>query len=131
MHPSVEYVCDLCPRETPAADRLKVTWGDKHYAVDLCKKHAREVGAVLAQWTANTKPVARRKTEPVIAGGYVPRHVREWAARKGIEIPPSGRIPNAIVREYLAQRDTRTGSRSSSETAGRGRSAAGTKRGAR
>lgn len=127
MHPSVEYTCDLCVRPTQATDHVKVTWHEMHYRVDLCKKHAKEVQAVVTKWVDGIKPVSRKKA-PVVtpsAGGYNPTQVRRWAADRGIEVPALGRLPRDVVKAYLDDTRKRMSKRNSTRSP-----LSGTRRGA-
>lgn len=128
MHPSVEYVCDRCTRAVPAVSKFRLTWQDRHYDVDLCARHSREFAKVAAQWTEGTVSTSRRTSDPVVAGGYTPRQVREWARRAGVEVPARGRIPNDIIQTYLDGIRTSTASRSRDP---RARSSRGTDGGGR
>lgn len=101
MHPSVQYVCDLCTEEEPATADLRMTWGGRHYRVDLCVRHERDVDKVLRLWISRKTSSRRARGETRAAGGYSPKQVREWARRKKIPVPDRGRIPNDVVEKYL------------------------------
>lgn len=114
MHPSVEYTCDLCTRTTQATDHVKITWHELHYRVDLCKKHAKQVESVITTWVDGIRPVSRKKAPARVAsaGGYTPRQVRQWAELRGIDVPALGRIPRAVVKQFLDDTRKSTASRS-------------------
>ena len=102
MHPSVAYVCDVCSVEAPATAVVRITWQERHYRIDLCARHAREVGAAVDSWTKNVHPRSRRSSPPKpVAGGYTPKQVREWARSNRLDVPERGRIPQAVIDEYL------------------------------
>jgi hypothetical protein len=49
----------------------------------------------------------RRKSAPAATGRKAQRdyditQLREWAGRNGVEVPPRGRIPQAVVDQYKA-----------------------------
>lgn len=101
MHPSVEFVCDMCSTATPATEHLRLTWRGKHYRLDLCPRHEKEVSRSLTKWLAGVTPRASREAENTTAGGYNPKAVREWARRRKIPLPERGRIPKDVVERYL------------------------------
>lgn len=104
MHPSVDYVCDLCDDETPAHDHVALTWDRKTYRLDLCAKHRALIDRSVERWTArmDPPPARRTRTESAPTAGYTPRAVRAWAKKKKIDLPDKGRIPGSVVTAYLA-----------------------------
>jgi hypothetical protein len=85
-----------------------VTFGlDGHtYQIDLSTKHAKKLRSDLALFVENGSRVAARmpargmRGRGVIGDKDTNRAIREWAAAKGFDIAPRGRIKQDIVEEY-------------------------------
>jgi hypothetical protein len=69
----------------------------------------RWLGACLAELDAAADTAAVESTfapgAPVPAAAPRPAHVREWARERGLEVSDRGRIPQDVVRQYLAAAD--------------------------
>lgn len=98
--------CDLGHKHETAADTT-VAFGFEgtEYEIDLCgqdekvfredigrfRDHARKAGTPRRGVKRRTARNRRRSED-----------IRAWAARRGIELPARGRIPNKVHRDYEA-----------------------------
>ncbi len=90
------------------ANARSVTFGldGVAYSIDLSARNEKKLRDSLQEFinhaarqrgAAPSKPATvRGERDYDIAG------LRKWAAKKGIEVPSRGRIPNAIVEQYKA-----------------------------
>ena len=87
------------------------------FEIDLSKKNAAALRKVLARYTGagrTTRATSRRTTTSrpkKIASRrsngqrkYEISELREWAGANKIKVPARGRIPSAIVEQYLSSR---------------------------
>ena len=75
------------------------------YTIDLADKNLERLSKALEPFISKATKVKGAK--PAVKAtngdrGYEIAHLREWAAKKKDAIPERGRIPRAIVEEYLA-----------------------------
>ena len=79
----------------------------RSYEIDLNAKNAEKLRKALAPFIDYATPVrggasrggaSRRRG----ARDFEPAAVREWAAKKGIELSTRGRIPTDVVERYKA-----------------------------
>lgn len=75
------------------------------YEIDLNKKNADKLRLALTPYVAagvkvsgRSKPAAHRR--PAAADRDQNQAIRDWAARKGLEVAPRGRIRAEIVEQY-------------------------------
>lgn len=68
---------------------------------DLVRQHEAMNRTVDRALTAVATPPPARF--PKATGATSPKVVREWAASRGIEVPQFGRVPKAVVDQYLTE----------------------------
>ena len=105
--------CDLCAKsgkESEAEENIDVVVDGKAYAADVCAKHYQDM---LGKITAVTDVMIQVKKPGRKAGDARPpagspatsnvesRAVRKWAESNGIDVPSRGRIPNAVLAQFL------------------------------
>ena len=98
----VELIDDL--DGTPATQIIKFALDGNSYEVDLSDVNANELRSSLERFTANARRTGGRKQSAVDLGpgGPSTKDVRAWALAQGIEVSLRGRVPESIVRQYLA-----------------------------
>ena len=85
----------------PAAETVSFGLDGRSFEIDLSERNARALRKELAPWVASARRVSRRPKRSS-SGGVDPKAVRAWALSNGYEVSARGRIPGAIVAEYLA-----------------------------
>jgi hypothetical protein len=100
-------VCDVCSQPVDD-DPIRFGWGTAFYETDLCAKHgenfrglmettirsARRLGAPATSVTLKPKRERRPKVST--------KEVRDWAQAKGIDVSDRGRVPEALIVQFLA-----------------------------
>jgi hypothetical protein len=91
-----------------AAETVRFALDGRQYEIDLSAKNSDKLRKVLAPYieSARASGSARR------SGGrrrgpdrdFEPAAVREWAAKKGIQLSSRGRIPGDVVEKFKASR---------------------------
>jgi hypothetical protein len=88
---------------------VRLGWAGSFYEADLCSKH----GGDLVELVESFIPKARRlgadtSPRPEAREAPAPRRakadtkdVREWAKRQGIEVNDKGRVPEALIVQFL------------------------------
>lgn len=97
-------VCDACG-EAASGDPIKFGWGTAHYETDLCDEHRAALTGLVEMAIKNARRLGgRAPAMPVPASRprVVPSEVRAWAKRKRIKVNESGRLPESVVEQYLA-----------------------------
>lgn len=80
-------------------------WNGKTYAIDLSSKNSRVLEKVMADLIPHSRLVRTTKSgKPAfsVTTGPDPRAVRKWAEANNIEVNRLGKVPTAIVDQYLA-----------------------------
>jgi hypothetical protein len=100
-------VCDVCDQPVEG-DPIRFGWGNAFYETDLCAKHGDDLVSLMERAVQS----ARRLGAPPKSVPPVPtkqrrstvntKEVREWAAKKGIEVSDRGRVPEALIVQFLA-----------------------------
>lgn len=90
------------------------------YEIDLSRENAKELRKVLARYAKVARPVRSRNGQPKFAGPASPSpkasrsangkakgvpsasEVRAWCRENGIDVTPTGRVPQALVDQYIA-----------------------------
>jgi len=95
----------------PDATTVVITVNGKGVEVDLAPKSAAALTKALApyfdvgtesNYDVERKGFARKRvTAPAAAAKVDSIAVREWAARNGVAVGDRGRVPKAIVEQYL------------------------------
>lgn len=90
----------------PDADTVVITINGKGVEIDLAAKSAAALTKALAPyWQVGTesnydverKGFARKRVPAKVDSAAV----REWAARNGVDVGDRGRIPQAVIDQYL------------------------------
>lgn len=91
-----------------AASTIRFGWEGREYEIDLNDKHEQAFRKAVARYVENARRVSASRRRPAKAvqttadGVEWRKAVREWAAEHGMECPPRGRIPQAVVDAYNA-----------------------------
>lgn len=77
------------------------------YEIDVNKRNAKAIRSDFEKWAVHAhKPRAKSRATRRRAGAPKPSSeaatIRTWAAEHGIEVPPRGRIPKAVLEQYQA-----------------------------
>jgi hypothetical protein len=101
---------------SPADESITFGLDGTDYEIDLSSKHAKELRGALERYISAAKRVGRGRSP---SGGRARRSsradreqnqaIREWAARKGMDIAPRGRIAQAVLEQYQAEAARGTG----------------------
>jgi nucleoid-associated protein Lsr2 len=92
----------------PAEETVRFGLDGVYYEIDLSSKHAKELRAGLERYLAVATRVAQngrsaqRSRGRTGAAGVDNQVIREWAASRGLEVAPRGRIPRAVLDQYEA-----------------------------
>jgi hypothetical protein len=82
------------------------------YTIDLSDKHRAEMAKALAKYIERSQRVrgaivhAHKRASSKTAREFDLVQLRSWAAVNGVALPARGRIPQAIVAQYVQWRDT-------------------------
>jgi len=100
----VELLDDL--DQTPAASSVTFGLDGKMYTIDLNSEHEAELRALMQKYISAGRKVGTQRAAPRPVKrqsvGFDPAAVRAWAASRGFEVSPRGRVPAAVVAEYHA-----------------------------
>jgi hypothetical protein len=94
--------------ETPARTTVQFALDRTEYEVDLSDENAAAMREALSRYVQAARTVSpsrgRRTAEPAkpAYSGVDPAAVRAWAAGRGIEVSPRGRIKADVVEQYRA-----------------------------
>jgi hypothetical protein len=99
---------------TKAAETVMFSLDGHLYEIDLSTKNAGRLRAALAQYIDVAAPVhaprgriraaaGRRASAPPVSNRDQNQTIRAWAARKGFDISPRGRIRQEIIDQYFAE----------------------------
>lgn len=84
-------------------ETVQFSYRGSSYAIDLTDKEAAGFDKAMATYLENaTKQGGRRRSSAGAKRGYQPKEVRVWAKGQGIDVPERGRIPAAVVEQYLS-----------------------------
>jgi hypothetical protein len=73
------------------------------YEIDLGEQNAAQLRELLAPFIDKARKVsrpARRRSADTEGSSQA---VRDWAAANGVDVPPRGRIPKAVMDQYNAR----------------------------
>jgi hypothetical protein len=94
---------------SPAAETISFGLDGETYEIDLSKRNAAAFRRVLdryigaAHGSADERSSRRRSRRTIDSEReYDIAQLREWAATNEVEVPARGRIPRAVVDEFLA-----------------------------
>jgi hypothetical protein len=98
----VELIDDL--DGTAANQTVKFALDGNAYEVDLSDANANELRSSLERFTAKARRTGGRKQSAMDLGPAGPstKDIRDWALAQGMEVSFRGRVPEAIVQQYLA-----------------------------
>ncbi|QOD05783.1 Lsr2 family protein [Pseudarthrobacter sp. BIM B-2242] len=98
----VELIDDLDGSE--AHQTVKFALDSTAYEVDLSDTNATELRSILSRFTEKARRTGGRKqaAAETRTAGPDTKAIRAWALVQGLEINPRGRVPEAIVQQYLA-----------------------------
>jgi hypothetical protein len=93
----------------PDAETFVITVNGKGVEIDLSDKSVAKLTAALAPyWKAGSESdydVERRqrktKTRPKYGADYDFPALKAWAQQNGVQLPKAGRMPRAIIDQYL------------------------------
>lgn len=111
---TVETIDDL--DNSPGATTVHYAFEGQHYEIDLSDAHRDELLGALQRYIVNSRRVGigmrkiDRGTTRAQRNGARPPDVdlvqlRGWAKTNDVALPSRGRIPRAIVEQYVAWRD--------------------------
>jgi nucleoid-associated protein Lsr2 len=98
---TIELVDDL--DGSTAAETVTFALDGAAYEIDLNKSNAAKLRKALSPFASSARAIRGR--QGVVKGkrtGPDPAKVRSWATSQGIEVSPRGRVPQALVEQYLA-----------------------------
>jgi hypothetical protein len=74
------------------------------YEIDLNDGNADDLRSALAGYAAKARRTGGRKQTPtaIRTAGPSSKGIRAWAVAQGMDINPRGRVPEAIIQQYLA-----------------------------
>lgn len=95
-----------CGQRVPDDEPTRATFDGVGYEADLCEKHKEDYRKAIASFLHIAEPTtaragnAMRKAMRGKKGAFTTKDVREWAKAQGRDVPPSGRLPGAMIEEY-------------------------------
>jgi hypothetical protein len=95
---------------SPADETVRFGLDGRSYEIDLSTKNGEKLRKALAPYldkarVAGSSGAGRRGGRRRGADrDFEPSAVREWAAKKGIQLSTRGRIPSDVVEKYKAAR---------------------------
>ena len=104
-----ELVDDFDGTEIPdgKGETVSFAYRGTSYEIDLHAKHAKEFDDLIGQYIAVARKAGRTTATRGRAAkgdrGYDISELRGWAAKKGIDVPARGRIPQAVVDQFLGK----------------------------
>lgn len=89
---------------TSAAETLTFGLDGRQYEIDLNKKNAQKLRAALSGYVQVARATGKAKVQRTkTSSGPSAKEVRAWAQEQGIEVPAQGRVPKALVEQYVGQ----------------------------
>lgn len=90
---------------TPADQTVTFSLEGVRYEIDLSAENLNEMREIAAPYIARARRIGGSKKKPrakALSQRAAPKVVRAWAVEQGIEVNPTGRIPQAVVEQYDA-----------------------------
>jgi hypothetical protein len=90
------------------AETVSFAFQGASYTIDLAPKNLDKLTRALAPFIAHatrnlrTATPSVRKTSAKTSRTYDLVELREWAGKNNIQVPSRGRIPGAVIDQYLA-----------------------------
>ncbi|GAB3276456.1 Lsr2 family protein [Sinomonas notoginsengisoli] len=85
----------------PAAETVRFALDGTRYEIDLSAFNAARLREALAEFTSAARTASAPRARRTVLKPQQ-RVIREWAAAQGIAVNPRGRIPQAVVDQYMA-----------------------------
>lgn len=99
------YTDDIDGEEYPQEQIETVAFGldGKTYEIDLNPEHARQLRDALDLYISHGRLQRRHASikPSTVTLEADPKVIRAWARKEGIDVPARGRIPMAVMQEYL------------------------------
>lgn len=97
---------DDIDEQSLAAETVCFALDGVNYEIDLTEENAAKLRADLQEWIeAGRRITPRRATRaPKSSGGIDPAAVRAWAKSAGVQVGRRGRIPAAVIAQYMRER---------------------------
>jgi hypothetical protein len=101
-------VCDVCEKQADD-EAIRFGWGITFYETDLCADHGEELQSMMEKMvrharrlgapakSVEVKSRSTKQTRPKVST----KEVRDWANKKGIEVSDRGRVPEALIAQFL------------------------------
>ncbi|MDT7655169.1 MAG: hypothetical protein QOI36_6580 [Pseudonocardiales bacterium] len=95
-----------CGERLPEDKPTPFTYDLVEYEADLCEKHRVDYAKAMTPFVTIARPVrtragtAVRKAMKGKKGAFTTKDVREWLQAQGRDVAPSGRLPEAVLKEY-------------------------------
>ena len=106
-----QMICDKCGAEATDAITIPFGVGRATYEMDVCGKCNGQWDKAIQPWlelarrtsAGRGRPAGLKvvKPQPAEEREWTPKEVRAWAAENELEIPARGRIPEAVVTQFL------------------------------
>lgn len=95
-----------CGQRVPNDEPTRFSFNGVEYEVDLCEKHQADLADALDPYISAGEPTTTRTGTAIRRamrgkkGAFTTKDVREWLQAQGRDVPPSGRLANALIEEY-------------------------------
>ncbi|WP_018178943.1 histone-like nucleoid-structuring protein Lsr2 [Jongsikchunia kroppenstedtii] len=104
----VEFVDDVDPAEL-ADETVEFTIDGVNYTIDLSSAHAMQLRFDFQKWIEHASYLTGRRKSRGFglrsdrANAEHGRQIRAWAQSQGIDIAARGRIPDAVINQYIRE----------------------------
>ena len=107
---------EACGQVVPGNDETEFALAPNSYSADLCGEHRQMLEDALAQFIevgrrnrAITALNSRGRMVLRGSGGrtFTSQDVRKWLREQGREVSPGGRLPNAVIQEFMSLKGRR------------------------
>lgn len=85
-----------------ATATVKFAFEGTHYEIDLSEDNRAKMRKGLEPFIRAGRRTGGKQLPKDGAGQTKTQVIRAWAEQQGLEVPPRGRVPNAIVEQYEA-----------------------------
>lgn len=108
VHPCGEVVPDNVVTEFAIAP--------DSYSADLCIEHRQTLADAMAPFIevgrrsraiASVNSLGRKVLRGAGGRSFTTKDVREWLKEQGREVPQGGRLPNAVIEEFMLRKGSR------------------------
>lgn len=95
---------------TPDAETVAFAFNGTRYEIELAKENRAALKEALAPYIKKARKIGP-KPKKKVADGPDPKEVRAWAGEAGVEVNPTGRVPESVVDQFnAAQQEERLAS---------------------